>query len=289
MEKVFLNGSLMPASEAKIDIDDSSFLYGIGLFETMRAAGGRVFRLDDHLQRLMMSAQTLAIVCSYSTAMIRHGVEQVLQANGLSDARIRLTLTSGPLRTEEEPRSTLLITATEFVPYSKDYFEKGVRVVITDYRQNPKDPFVGHKTTCFGPRLAALRAAHEKLAAEALWFTTENRLAEGCLSNVFLVCGGRLLTPPLSTPVLGGIARKTVLELARQEKIPFEERPLDINDLLSAEEVFLTNVIMTILPVIAVEGHTVAEGKPGPITKRLMEKYEEQLKGRKTDETIAGN
>ncbi|MEJ5260409.1 MAG: aminotransferase class IV [Anaerohalosphaeraceae bacterium] len=278
MEQVFLNGSLVPASEARIGIDDSSFLYGIGLFETMRAVRGRVFRFSDHWQRLADSAQTLSIVNSYSQEEVQDAVGQVLQANQLTDARIRLTLTGGSLRAEENRRSTLLITATAFVPYPKEYFDKGVRVVITDYRQNPKDPFAGHKTTCYGPRLAALRVAHEKLAAEALWFTTENRLAEGCISNVFLIRQGKLLTPPLSTPVLPGIARKTVLELARQEQIPTEERPLDINDLLAAEEVFLTNVVMTILPVVAVEGHTVGEGKPGPVTKLLTEKYEEKLR-----------
>lgn len=277
MEQVFLNGSLVPVSQAQIGIDDSSFLYGIGLFETMRVVGGRLFRFQDHWQRLTASAEALSILNTYTESEVREGIERLLEANQLTDARIRLTLTGGSLRAEENRRSTLLITATAFVPYPKEYFEKGVRVVITDYRQNPKDPFTGRKTTCYGPRLAALRAAHEKLAAEALWFTTENRLAEGCISNVFLVRQGTLLTPPLTTPVLPGIARKTVLELAQQEKIPAEERPLDINDLLAAEEVFLTNVIMTILPVVAVEGHTVGEGKPGPLTKRLTKQYEERL------------
>lgn len=277
MPQVFLNDRIIPAEEAKIGIDDSSFLYGIGLFETMRAVSGRVFRLDDHLNRLTASARALSIFNSYTVDYIRDAVGRLLQANDLFDARLRLTLTNGPLSEGGDRHSTLLISAAQFTPYPKEYFEKGVRVVITDYRQNAKDPFTGHKTTCYGPRLAALRAAHEKLAAEALWFTTENRLAEGCISNVFLVREGRLLTPPETTPVLPGIARKTVLEIAGQESIPFEERPLDINDLLTAEEIFLTNVIMTILPVTAVEAHNVADVKPGPVTKRLTEKYEEKL------------
>jgi branched-chain amino acid aminotransferase len=277
MEQVFLNGKLIPAAQAKIDIDDSSFLYGIGLFETMRAVGGRVFRLDDHLNRLTASASALSILNTYTVGRIAEAIDQVLRANGLSDARLRLTLTGGPLRAEEDRRSALLITAAPFTAYPKEYFEKGVRVVITDFRQNTRDPFVGHQTTCCGPRLAALRSAHEKLAAEAIWFTAENRLAEGCISNLFLVREGTLLTPPLNTPVLPGIARRTVLEIAEQEKIKTEERPLDINDLLSANEVFLTNVIMTLLPITAVEAHTVADGKPGPLTRRLAQKYEELL------------
>lgn len=278
MEQVFLNDGLVPIDEAKIAVDDSSFLYGIGLFETMRAVGGRVFRLDDHLNRLTASAAALSIQNSYPVDFIKEAIGRVLTANGLSDARMRLTLTNGPLRAEGDRKSALLITAAPFVPYPKEYFDKGVRTIITDYRQNSKDPFAGHKTTCYGPRLAALREAHDKLASEAIWFTTENHLAEGCISNIFLVREGLLLTPPETTPVLPGIARKTVLEIAERENVKTEQRPLDINDLLAAEEIFLTNVVMTILPVIAVEAHNVAGAKPGPLTKRLTEKYEEQLK-----------
>jgi branched-chain amino acid aminotransferase len=153
-----------------------------------------------------------------------------------------------------------------------------VRVALTDFRQNPTDPFCGHKTTCYGPRLTALKNAHEKLATEALWFTTENFLAEGSISNVFLVKDGALYTPPVQTPVLPGIARKTVLEIAEAENIPCHETPLQIGDVLGAEEIFLTNVIMEVLPVTSVEAHTVADGKPGEITKKLGEKYKIFLK-----------
>lgn len=278
MPQVFLNDRLIPAEEAKIGIDDSSFLYGIGLFETMRAVDGRVFRLDDHLNRLTASARALSIQNSYTIDYIRDAIGRLLQANALPDARLRLTLTNGPLQSSGDSRSTLLISAAQFTSYPPEYFEKGVRVVVTDYRQNTTDPFTGHKTTCYGPRLAALREAHEKLAAEAIWFTTENRLAEGCISNVFLVREDVLMTPPETTPVLRGIARKTVLEIAEQENIKHEERPLDINDLLTAEEIFLTNVIMTLLPVTAVEAHNVGDAKPGPLTKTLTQKYEERLK-----------
>ena len=124
----------------------------------------------------------------------------------------------------------------------------------------------------------ALKNAHEKLAAEALWFTTENALAEGCISNVFLVKDGTLLTPPVSTPILPGVARKTVLEIAEAENIDCIEQPLGVDDLLGADEVFLTNVVMEVLPVVAVEAHTVTEGKPGPITKKLGKHYKKRLK-----------
>jgi branched-chain amino acid aminotransferase len=279
MEKVFLNGQIVAATEAQVAITDSSYLYGIGLFETMRAVGGTVFRLADHLARLNNSAETLAIANSYSDEQITQAVDEVLTANKLTEARMRLQISNGAVKSDGTTETNLLVTAAEFTPYPAEYYEKGVRVALTDFRQNPADPFCGHKTTCYGPRLTALKNAHEKLATEALWFTTENFLAEGSISNVFLVKDGALYTPPVQTPVLPGIARKTVIEIAETKNIPCHEQPLQIGDLLAADEVFLTNVIMEVLPVTSVEAHTVSDDKPGKLTKTIAEKYKEVLKG----------
>ena len=278
MEKVFLNGKIVSAAKAAVAVTDSSYLYGIGLFETMRAVDGTVFRLDDHLQRLNKSAETLAIANSYSDEQIRQAIDEVLTANSLSDARLRLQISNGPIGAGGTAETNLMVTATEFTPYPTEYYEKGVRVALTDFRQSNKDPFCGHKTTCYGPRLTALKNAHEKLATESLWFTTENFLAEGSISNIFLVKDGKLYTPPVQTPILPGIARKTVIEIAEAENIPCHEEPLQISDLLGAEEVFLTNVVMEVLPVTSIEAHTVAEGKPGKITKQIANKYKDRLK-----------
>ena len=278
MEKIFLNGQIVSAAKAQVAVTDSSYLYGIGLFETMRATGGTVFRLADHLQRLNSSAEALAIANSYSDEQITQAVDEVLTANKFTDARLRLQVSNGPIGTDGTAATNLLVTAAEFTPYPEEYYEKGIRVALTDFRQNPTDPFCGHKTTCYGPRLTALKNAHEKLATESLWFTTENYLAEGSISNVFLVKDGQLFTPTIQTPVLPGIARKTVIEIAEQENIPCHEQPLQVGDLLGADEVFLTNVIMEVLPVTSVEAHTVAEGKPGEITKSIAKKYQDHLK-----------
>ena len=276
-EKVYLNGKLVDADKATVGVTDSSYLYGIGLFETMRAVGGKVFRLTDHLRRLNGSAEVLSIFNSYSDEQIGEAIDQLLEANKVTEARLRLELSNGPIGTDGTAQTNLLITSPPFTPYPAEYYAKGVRVTLTDFRQSSKDPYAGHKTTCYGPRLMALRNAHEKLAAEALWFTTENALAEGCISNVFLVKDGQLYTPPVNTPILPGIARKTVIEIAEQENIECLEQPLGVNDLLGADEVFLTNVIMEVLPVVAVEAHTVGEGKPGPIAKKLAKKYKNRL------------
>ncbi len=126
--------------------------------------------------------------------------------------------------------------------------------------------------------MLALKQAHEKKAAEALWFTIDGRLAEGCISNVFLVKDSKLFTPTTNTPVLPGIARKTVCELAIANKIELIEKDLTIDDLLGADEVFITNVIMQVMPVVGIEKHNVGEGKPGAITKKIQEYYDEFAK-----------
>ena len=150
--------------------------------------------------------------------------------------------------------------------------------MLSQFKQNTSDPMCGHKTLNYYPRILALNAAHRKGAGEALWFTVDNRLAEGCISNVFLVKDSTLFTPPIETPVLAGVARKTVCQLAIAEPVKLVEKNLFISDLLEADEVFLTNVIMQTLPVTSVEAHTVGDGKVGPITKRLIRSFDEFMK-----------
>ncbi len=272
--RVFLNDGLVEAEKAGVSVADSGLLYGAGLFETMRSRNGVVFRIQDHLDRLFLSAATLSIAHSYDKPYIGRAVDSLLQANQLKDARLRLTLTGGPLTESEEQRKpTLLITATEFRPYPADYYKTGVLAVLCPFRQNSTDPTCGHKTTSYYPRLLALNLAHQRRAAEAIWFTTENRLAEGSVSNVFLVKNSILQTPSVETPVLPGIARKTVLELARRQSIEVVEKDLFITDLLEADEVFLTNVIMEVLPVINLEKHTLGDGQVGPVTQKLRDAF----------------
>jgi branched-chain amino acid aminotransferase len=278
-DKIFLNDKLINIDEAGISAGDSGFLYGAGLFETMRSGNGVVFRLSDHLDRLLNSAKALSILHNFSKDYLTDAVGDVLEANKLTDSRLRLTLSAGAIsQSQEMPAATLLITATHFQPYPQEYYSKGILVVLASTRQNTSDITCGHKTTSYLSRMLELKQAHIKRAAEALWFTTDKQLAEGCISNVFLVKDSRLFTPSLTTPVLPGIARKTVCELAAANKIELIEKNLSIDDLLSADEVFITNVIMQIMPIVGIEKHTVGDGKPGKITGQIQNYYIEFFK-----------
>ena len=279
VEKVFLNDRLVNIDKACIPVTDSGFLDGAGLFETMRSHNGVVFALKDHLDRLCFSAGSLSISNPYNRKQLTDAIHKVLRANKLTDARLRLTFTGGPVsEPDEQRRPTLLITATELQSYPAEYYRNGVTVVLCPFRQNPSEPIYGHKTINFFSRMIALNLAHQKRAAEALWFTVDNRLAEGCVSNVFLVKGSVLYTPPIRTPVLAGVARKTVCQIALEESIKLIEKDLYIDDVLGADEIFLTNVIMQVLPVCKVEKHTVGSGAVGPMAKRLRKNFDHFVK-----------
>jgi D-amino acid aminotransferase len=278
MGKVFLNDKLVEAEDAKISVADAGFLYGAGLFETMRAQNGTIFCLKDHMDRLLFSAAKLGFNLPQDPSTLSAALNDVLQANQLQEARLRLTVSAGAVTAgQDEPVPTLLITAARLQAYPEEYYRDGVIVVLCPYRQNPTDPTAGHKSTSYFSRMLALQQARTQKAAESLWFTTEGNLTEGCISNVFLVKDGQLLTPPIETPVLPGVARETVCQIAVRNKLELVEKPLRIDDLLGAHEVFVSNVIMKVMPVVAIEKHAVGEGKVGPITEDLKHSFNDEI------------
>jgi len=281
-EQVFLNGRIVPAAEARVSVFDAGFTHAAGLFETLRAYGGRVMRLTEHVERLAHSAATLEMQIEVDAAAIELGIEQVLAANGLRDARVRWVMTPGdvprPGRAITTPTpGTSLITATQVRAYPPDLYARGMRVCICPYKQNRLDPLAGHKTLAYLPRLLAMKDAAQRKCNESLWFTTENLLAEGSVCNCFIVKDGTLATPPVETPILPGIVRKVVIELAAGEGMAVEQRPIDINALLAADEVFLTGSVLEIMPVTSIEKHVVGKGRPGEVTEHLRRLYRQQV------------
>ncbi len=276
--KVYLNGEIVEQQQAKINVSNPAFLHGVGLFETLPAYNGRAFKLDAHLERMKNSAKKLNMPLDKSIDEVPAAIEQLLQANQLTNARMRITVTP-PNPQDTSGGNTLLIAAQESTGYPEELYRKGLTVMLcTDYRQSPNDPLAGHKTTSYFPRLVVLRNAQDKQCGEALWFTPQNFLVEACMSNVFLVKEGKLRTPSLEMPILPGVTRATILELARENDIPtLEESCLTIDDLLDADEVFLTNSIMQVMPVTRVERKTVGREKPGEITNKLLDAYRKMI------------
>lgn len=286
--KVFLNGHFVEADRAGPGAFDAGFLHAIGLFETMQAFHGRVFRLEAHLDRLIQSARELGLAATIKLDPLCQAVEQTLKENQLLDARVRLTVTGGNLamlsaaRGEKQPphQPTVLITATPPTLYPPEFFTAGVAAVVADARANPFDPLAGHKTTQYWSRLKSLSQAAAAGAGEALWLSVTNHLCGGAVSNAFIVKEERLLTPiargeetqgAIPSATLPGITRGVVLESAEQLNIPVEKRMLDIRDILEADEIFLTNSSWQVLPVVKVEHNAIGTAGPGAVTRTIRE------------------
>ncbi len=272
---VYLNGELVPAERAAISVSDAGFLHGASTFTTMLAHNGVVFRLERHLSRLMDTVNLLGLRTDATDQSLRKGVGKVLEANGFSEARMRITLSPGPI---DGDSPTSLVTAAPLEKYPSEWYEKGISLIVTSFRQSPEPPVSGFKTGCYLPRVLARREAAARGAEEALWFTSDNRLAESCFNNVFLVLEGKVMTPPLDTPVLGGIVREAVLELCRRDEIPCDDKtPLTVGEMLAADEVFLTGSCSAVRPVVRIERHRVGDGKPGDLTRKIMSAYAKLL------------
>lgn len=284
--RVWLNGRLVDAAEAAVGVEDAGLQHAVGLFETMAARDGRVFRLDEHLARMAGSAKALGLALP-DEAALRAAVDGAVADAGLPRARVRLTVTPGSvslLRGEGQAATpTVLCVATEAVVYDQAYYDKGVTVTVAGPLANPFDPMQGHKTLAYWGRLRTLRDAAARGAAEAIWLSVTNHLASGSVSNVLLVKDGTLLTPfargeevegALPAPVLPGVTRAAMLALAEQAGIEVKRRMLTIHDLLDADEVMLTNSSWGVLPVTKVEGKWIASGQPGTVTLQLKQAYE---------------
>jgi len=298
MSFVWINGQFVPEDQAHLSLRDTGLLHAAGLFSTFRAKGGKIFRFNDHLARLRRSCEALFIPLIYKDEGLIAAAKEILQRNGLSDARMRLSVTRGTA--QQDPlhglrlSPTTFLTATAFESYPAEYYEKGMTVIaLDDQKLNPYDIQAGHKTLNYFSRLSALRDATQRGAGEALWFNVHNYLQSGSISNIFIIKNGTLITPPtrddLLDPVIAekcpypksatlpGITRQVIFEIAAAEKIPIERAAININQVLEADEAFLTNSVMGIMPIARVERKAIGLDKPGAITRRLAEIYERQL------------
>ena len=281
-EIIYLNGRLVPRFEARLSPFDHGFLYGYGLFETMRAYNGRIFRLDAHLTRLRCSAESIGLTHSILTTdegkqSLKAACVATLEANELKDARIRLTVSAGEGDMTPDAGTcsnpTILITARSLVPLPPEKYETGFRAAVSFLRRNSQSPLSRLKSTSYMESILARTTAKAAGYDEAIFLNERGYLAEGSTTNIFLVSHGELITPCFESGVLPGITRDAVLEIARTSHIKATERWVQLNELVEAKESFLTNSILELMPLVSVEGRTVGTGKPGKLTGDLLFAY----------------
>jgi len=273
-EIVYLDGKLMPRSKAKLSPFDHGFLYGYGLFETTRAYQGHIFRLDRHLTRLRCSARSLGLAERLAAFDLETACVATLEANKLQDARLRLTVSAGEGDMTPDPGTcstlTVLISARTLVPLPQEKYESGFKATLSSLRRNSQSPLSRLKSTCYMENIIARMAAKAAGCDEAILLNEQGFLAEGSTTNVFLANNGELVTPSLESGALPGITREVVLEIARASDIKTLERQVELRELIEAEEAFLTNSILELVPLTWFEGKPIGSGKPGKLTGKLM-------------------
>jgi D-amino acid aminotransferase len=266
----WVNGKLLPPSEAAISPTDRGFLYGEGLFETMRAYDGRVFRLSQHLDRLIDAAAEIDFTPP-GRAALSAAVAEALAAGDLSDAVVRLTVTPGRAGESSGPTVVVLIRPLSLPPAER--YSSGCRAVCIPAAHIADAVLRRIKSLSYLDKLVAQRAASAKGADEAILLDPDGCVVEGAMRNVFAVISGELITPPVSRGFLPGITRQTILEVAQQQRMPCDEREMHVSALYDAEECFLTSSIAEILPVASVDGRALAQPAPGHVTARLSSAY----------------
>ena len=274
---VYLNGALVPKSEAMVSVSDYGFLYGYGLFETMRAYDSVIFRLDRHIERLIRSAGETGL--TFDAEVLKQAVVDTVEANHLAGARVRLTVTGGEGSTAPDIGSchhpTVLVTAVSYTPYDEEVYNRGFRLMTSRIRRNSRSPVSAMKTLNYLECLIARREAKAAGFDDGLLLNEAGFLAETAVSNIFLVREETIITPDEASGILPGVTREAVIETAEKLSLPVEIRSTAADEIREADEVFVTNSLMEIMPVRAIDGLPVGTGFPGKVTNLLRCGYQE--------------
>jgi branched-chain amino acid aminotransferase len=277
---IYIDGEFYPENEAKISVFDHGLLYGDGVFEGIRVYNGRIFKLDEHIERLYESAKTVGIEVPLSIEEFKKAIIEVVRRNNLRDAYVRPIVTRGRGRLGLDPRHCQKPTVIIIPQRMEEYpliiaTKKAVRAIVSSIRRNP--PF------CLPPMVKSLNYQNNILAKleairagvdEAIMLDWMGYVCEGTGDNIFIVKNGVLVTPPIYASILPGITRQTIIGIAKRLKIEVLERNITIHDLYNADEVFLTATGIEIVPVVEIDGRKIGSGEPGPVFIRIKEEFE---------------
>ncbi len=285
-QKVYINGEFFDKEDAKISVYDHGLLYGDGVFEGIRAYNGKVFRCEQHVDRLYESARAIALKIPMSKQELNDAIHEALRTNGLDDAYIRLVVTRGVGTLGLDPTKChspqVIIIVDTILLYPEYYYEKGLEVVTV--------PTVRNHHNALNPKIKSLNYLNNILAKiealqagviEAIMLNKDGFVAECTGDNIFIVSDGNLITPASHAGILVGITRGVVMELAEEAGIKSVEQELTRFDLYVADECFLTGTAAEIIPVIRIDSRDIGDGKPGPITCQLLKMFRDETKDKR--------
>lgn len=278
----WVNGRIVDEGEFCLSIRERGFLYGDGLFETARVYSGRLFAWNEHLARLAEGCRRLGI--PYPGELISNGVEELLRHVGNADGSLRVTVTRGEsgrgLLPPDALEPSVVIAIYRGEPYPEEAYKRGFKAVTVSFPRNNLSPLVCLKTLNCLENILGRREAAAAGADEGIFLNIRGEVAEGTLSNIFVVKEDhQVITAPLESGILPGITRKLVIRLAGELGYSVCERPLYPSDLLNAREAFLTNSLLEVMPLVALDGKPIGGGLPGQAARELRSAYRECVFG----------
>lgn len=281
--KIFLNGQWVDRAGAVISVFDHGLLYGDGVFEGIRSYGGRIFRLDEHVERLFDSAKAIRLTIPYDPRTMSGHLKSSIRLNGLKDAYIRAVVTRGAgdlgLDPDKCPSPTVFIIADTITLYSKEIYDEGLSIVTVATRRNIPEALNGRiKSLNYLNNILAKIEGKLAGCVEALMLTDSGFVCECSGDNIFCLRRDVLLTPPVYLGALKGITRGVVMELAAARGLTVQEAPFTRHELFTADEVFLTGTAAEIVPVTRLDGRTIGSGRPGETTRALTAAFRELVK-----------
>jgi branched-chain amino acid aminotransferase len=282
---VWIDGEMLPKSEARVSVWDHGLLYGDGCFEGIRFYNKRIFKCASHLNRLYRNCDRLRIKVPYTQAEVTAAMRECIEVNELKDGYIRFLVTRGVgtlgLNPFKCPTAGVIIIADHIALYPPEMYTDGMRVIVA---KRPRTP-----TACLDPSLKSLNYLNNILAKveaidagclECIMLSTEGYVGECSGDNLFIVKGGKVFTPPLETGMLDGITRHFVInELCPKAGLPIEQKWMRIDEVKAADEIFLTGTAAEIIAVTQVDDTKIGAGKEGPVTKRLRATFKDVLAG----------
>jgi branched-chain amino acid aminotransferase len=281
--RVFFDGAIRWEDEALISPLSTGLLYGDGIYEILRTYNGMPFRFPDHYDKLRSSCEALRLALIYDEENLWLVTRELLRQNELmdDDGYVRITVFGAELNIISSPSGVTTHTfahVRRFQPPKPDKYKRGIKVRISSYRTSPYNPIAGHSTICYLPMILARRAAWDRGLDEVLVQSTDGGVTEGSTSNLFIVSNGKLITPPEDQGIQKEVARKVVLELAGEMKIPVKEKTIGVKALMAADEVFIVNSLIEVMPVREIDGAVIGNGRAGTVSKALFEAYQSKVK-----------
>lgn len=280
--KIYLNGKFVTQEKAVISIFDHGFLYGDAVFETLRVYEGELFKPELHIQRLYRSADAIKLKLPETKNGFLRILEKTIRVNKLKEALVRLTITRGAGKIGLLPSlcksPAVLVIPTPFIPYSKLHRKNGVSIITSRYRKSTRAGLPSNvKSGNYLLAVLAKEEAHTRKAFDAVYLDERGNITEGTTSNIFIVTKSSvLMTPPLASPILQGVTRRTILEIAKKYGLRAVEKHIPLSLALNAKEAFLANTSMEIMPVTRWDGKKIGNGKPGALTQKLHALFKEE-------------